>query len=552
MQGHFIVCGFGIIGYRICEMLHRLGERVVVVTQGGHEERLAAARANGVEILIGDARDPALLRRAGVERARAVLVVAANDLVNVEISLDALKLRPDLPVVVRLFDQNLARQLESAFSIRRALGMAVLAAPNFAAAAIGREVVGSFRFDDDKLVVGRLDVANHPALAGQRPESLGGGCLRLLARRVDGALRRDLATEVKPGEMLVVLAKRGDFDHLTGVAPTARRPVGRGWKELWGRFAANVATAWRDASAGLKAVFVTLLCLMVVSVLVFHLGMRLSLVDALYFMVTTLTTTGYGDISVKDEATWLKLYATMMMILGSATIATVYSLITDWVVSARVRQMLGRKPMPESDHVVVAGLNSVGFRTLEVLRDSGIEVAAIEKEAENPFVGGLQQELPVVIGDPRLPSVLEQARVDRARAIVAVTDDDAANLSIGLTARERNARARVVVRLFDAEFARKVEASPAIDAALGASRIAAPTFVASALYPGVVKAFVESSTLCVLLDGSAEPRFEPDDRPQVVWAGGAPAYDGQVEGTRSLVQVFRPFTQAWETGGLVA
>ncbi len=552
MHGHFIVCGFGIIGYRICEMLHRLGERVVVVTLGGHEERLAAARGNGVEILIGDARDPALLRRAGVERARAVLVVAASDLVNVEISLDVLKLSPDLPVVVRLFDQNLARQLEAAFSIRRALGMAVLAAPNFAAAAIGREVVGSFRYEEDKLVVGRLDVANHPDLAGQRPEELGGGRLRLLARLVDGALRRDLETEVRSGETLVVLATRGDFDRVTGVAPSVRPPARPAWRELWGRFAANVASAWRDASAGLKGVFVTLLCLMVVSVVVFHLGMRLSLVDALYFMVTTLTTTGYGDISVKGEATWLKLYATMMMILGSATIATVYSLITDWLVSARVRQMLGRRPVPEAGHVVVAGLNSVGFRTLEVLRDSGIEVAAIEKEAENPFVSGLQREMPVVIGDPRLPAVLEQAHVGRARAIVAVTDDDAANLSIGLTARESNARARVVVRLFDAEFARKVEASPAIDAALGASRIAAPTFVASALFPGVLKAFIESDTLCVLLDDGAEPSFAAEDQPQMVWSAGAPAFGEEDRHGRSLVLVFRPFTRPWDTGGLVA
>jgi len=554
MNAHFIVCGLGSIGYRIMVLLHRLGERVVVVTQGGHEERLAAARDNGVEVLIGDARDPALLRRAGIDSARAVLVVASDDLANVEIALDARKLRADLPIVARLFDQSLARQLESAFSIRRALSMSVLAAPNFAAAAISREVVGSFSFEDSKLIVGRLAVADYPALAGQRPEKLGDGKLRMLARGVGGSLRRDTDSEVRAEETLVVLAQRDDFDALTGVAPAAARQPARGpWAGLK-RVGSNFAAAWRDASGGLKAVFTTLVALSAASVVVFHLGMGLSLVDAIYFTVTTLTTTGYGDITVKDQATWLKLYASTMMLLGSATVATVYSLITDWVVSSRVRQMLGRKPVPEDGHVVVAGLNTLGYRILEELRESGIEVVAIEKDGESPFVAGVQRQLPVVIGDPRMASVLEQARIASARAVVAVTEDDAANLSIGLTVREMNARARVVVRLFDAEFARKVEESPIfpIDAAMGASRIAAPTFVASALFPGALKAFIEADTLCVLLDASADPFFEPADRPQVVWLKGAPSFEGDVSRKRGLVQVFRPFERGWETAGLVS
>ncbi len=554
MNAHFIVCGLGTIGYRIMVLLHRLGERVVVVTQGGHEERLAAARDNGVEVLIGDARDPALLRRAGIDSARAVLVVASDDLANVEIALDARKLREDLPIVARLFDQSLARQLESAFSIRRALSMSVLAAPNFAAAAISREVVGSFAFEGSKLIVGRLAVADYPGLVGQRPDKLGDGKLRLLARGASGSMRRDTDSEVRAGETLVVLAKRDDFDALTGVVPAAARHAARGpWAGLK-RVGANFAAAWRDASGGLKAVFTTLLALSAASVVVFHLGMGLSLVDAIYFTVTTLTTTGYGDITVKDQATWLKLYASTMMLLGSATVATVYSLITDWVVSSRVRQMLGRKPVPEDGHVVVAGLNTLGYRILEELRESGIEVVAIEKDGESSFVGGVQRQLPVVIGDPRMASVLEQARIASARAVVAVTEDDAANLSIGLTVRELNARARVVVRLFDAEFARKVEESPVfpIDAAMGASRIAAPTFVASALFPGALKAFIEGDTLCVLLDASADPFFEPADRPQVVWLKGAPSFEGDVSRKRGLVQVFRPFERTWETAGLVS
>ena len=269
---------------------------------------------------------------------------------------------------------------------------------------------------------------------------------------------------------------------------------------------------------------------MFTSVVVFRYGMGLSLIDAIYFMVTTLTTTGYGDISVKDQAVWLKVYCSLMMLLGSATIATVYSLITDWIVTARVRQLLGGVPVPESGHVLVAGLGNVGFRVVEELRKAGAQVVVLERNRESPFVGGMEQGVPVVIGDARLVSVLEQAKVHGARSILAVTGDDAVNLSICLTAKEMSPKTRTVVRLFDAEFARKVEESPLIDAALGASRIAAPKFVASALYPGVLKALLDGDSLCILLAGGEELDLRPEDRPQVVWQGGKPAFEGDPRG----------------------
>ena len=125
------------------------------------------------------------------------------------------------------------------------------------------------------------------------------------------------------------------------------------------------------------------------------------------------------------------------------------------------------------------------------------------------------------------------------------------NLSICLTAKEISPQTRTVVRMFDAEFARKVEESPLIDVALGASRIAAPKFVASALFPGVLKAFLDGESMCVLLSGGRDLEFRPEDRPQVVWQDGAPAYEGDPRQPRRIVQIFRPFTRAFESGGIV-
>ena len=67
LRGHYIVCGLGIVGYRAVELLHRLGERVVVVTLSGHDERIQAARNAGA------ATDIEVLEIGSVPRRQSVM-----------------------------------------------------------------------------------------------------------------------------------------------------------------------------------------------------------------------------------------------------------------------------------------------------------------------------------------------------------------------------------------------------------------------------------------------------------------------------------------------
>ena len=121
--GPVIVCGMGYVGYRIVVLLRRLGEAVTVVTQDARGEWRRDAEGRGVRLLVGDARDAALLAEAGLLQARALIAATDQDVANVEIALDAKKARKDLPVVIRLFDQHLARQMELSFDIRRAFAV---------------------------------------------------------------------------------------------------------------------------------------------------------------------------------------------------------------------------------------------------------------------------------------------------------------------------------------------------------------------------------------------------------------------------------------------
>jgi Trk K+ transport system NAD-binding subunit len=508
MTGHYIVCGMGHVGYRVVDLLRRLGEEVVIVTLPTREEWLRAAQEAGASVIMGDARDESVLEKAGIATAGALLAMADKDLVNVEISLDAKRLRPELPVVVRIFDQNLAQQLEASFDVRRALAMSALAAPTFVAAALGEEVAGSFRMEDSLFVVGQCRV-------GKCGIHEGASVREVAARHSLAVLsvQRERGAEISPPpdtaleeeDRVTLLGDHSDWLRVTGSgesspepAPAlrARRTISALSPAVWLRFAHHV---WSSAPLPLRIVFAALNALIVISVFVFHLAMDLSLIDAIYFIVATVTTTGYGDISPIRAHPWLRLYSCLVMLLGSATIATLYSIITDYIVATRFRQLLGRHRTPHSDHFVVAGLGTVGYRIVDKLKRVGARVVAIERNPNGEFVEDVRSHTEVIVGDARLGDTLAKAGVEKARAVLAVTGDDAANLSVALETERRNSAVRTVVRLFDQEFARKVKQSLGVDAAMGAFGIAAHAFVAAAMYRDVRTAFLLDDRLYAVL-----------------------------------------------------
>ena len=67
-----------------------------------------------------------------------------------------------------------------------------------------------------------------------------------------------------------------------------------------------------------------------------------------------------------------------------------------------------------------------------------------------------------------------------------------------------------------------------------------------------MKALLDGDSLCILLAGGEELDSSPEDRPQVVWQSGKPAFEGDPKGRRRIVQIFRPFVASWETGGIVS
>jgi Trk K+ transport system NAD-binding subunit len=87
--------------------------------------------------------------------------------------------------------------------------------------------------------------------------------------------------------------------------------------------------------------------------------------------------------------------------------------------------------------------------------------------------------LPVVIGDMAAGTTLDGLRLGSARALLAVTKDDMANLQCALLSRARAPGRRVVLRMFDPDLAARVERTTGIYLSRSVSALAASAFVAA-------------------------------------------------------------------------
>ncbi len=165
---------------------------------------------------------------------------------------------------------------------------------------------------------------------------------------------------------------------------------------------------------------------------------RMSWIDALYFASETITTVGYGDFSLGLQSRFLRLFGVALMFGGAIVTAILVAFIADLLLSRRFVQTAGRRRARRMrDHIVVVGMGSTGIRVVTDLTRGGYDVVVIEQDENNRFLSTLADlDVPVIFGDSTMRQTLESARVDRARAVAVVTQDDMENIRTGIVLLE--------------------------------------------------------------------------------------------------------------------
>jgi voltage-gated potassium channel Kch len=193
--------------------------------------------------------------------------------------------------------------------------------------------------------------------------------------------------------------------------------------------------------------FTILLC---ASVSYFHYNDQLSWLDALYFVVVTMTTVGYGDINLQSASDLSKVVGMVLILCSSIFIWLIFSLMIDGIIKKRAQLQLGRKRYKYKDHVIICGLGRLGFFIAKELYEKGEKIIIIEANSESSNIEYFRgKNIDIYIGNASLPTVLKDVGAENCRALISVINDDYTNLEIGLNAKHFQADIKLVLRIFD-------------------------------------------------------------------------------------------------------
>jgi hypothetical protein len=193
----------------------------------------------------------------------AVLILAGNEVEeNLALALDAVDRWPETRLILRFFNKALGEELERLSPRIRVLSASEISAPSFAAHALAVDVIGAWREPDGRIRIERAGGAPAPDAGWGAGQSHSGGVQLTFIRSMQEFLRDPWVLRVLFGILLLIA----------------------------------LASVYFSMSLGLRAE------------------------DAVYFVVTTLTTTGYGDISLLNSGFFAKL-AGILVMLGGTTLS---------------------------------------------------------------------------------------------------------------------------------------------------------------------------------------------------------------------------------------
>jgi len=111
-RGHVIICGYGRSGQSLARFLEQ--ENVLMIALDADPMRVKQAAAAGDSVMFGDAARQEVLTAAGLPRASAVVVSFADTHAAMTILSHVRALRPEVPVIVRTFDDSDVEKLKAA------------------------------------------------------------------------------------------------------------------------------------------------------------------------------------------------------------------------------------------------------------------------------------------------------------------------------------------------------------------------------------------------------------------------------------------------------
>jgi voltage-gated potassium channel len=108
-KNHTIVCGYGKLGKYVCSVLKEKKQKYIIVEKDA--EKCTGIISAGESVLQGDALDPNVLKKAGIEKAKGLIATLGEDSDNIYLIMSASDLNPKLHLAAKAEEEHAVDRL---------------------------------------------------------------------------------------------------------------------------------------------------------------------------------------------------------------------------------------------------------------------------------------------------------------------------------------------------------------------------------------------------------------------------------------------------------
>src|SRR5437763_8728435 len=479
-----IIVGGDALALSTARELCQLRDRRIVVLWPADPEFARAVEAVGAEFVAGRPESRDGLEAAGVREAVTILALSRDDQLNLQAALRAREPTPRIRMVLRQFNRTLAAKIEQNLADCSVLSLAWHSAATYAAVALDPSCFRGLQFPepDGPLTGFAMRLAEGNRVAGRtvaEAEHALGARIVAIDRHTEIAFDERIAS----GARLVVY---GTLDRLLASAPRQPQP-----EDL--PSAARRLHRWmhrshwqlRRLDPYIIGFIAAVLALFALGTWYFHNSFGGDWLTAAYFVLSTMTTTGFGDIA-PDHNQPLDLWITMMLML----LGTVFTGLFIVFAAARLTRgqwvrMQGLRPIHRRGHIVVCGSGSIGTGAIDLLLAFDKPLVVVEANPDAALVERARDRgLDLLTGDASRDDTLDLCNLGSAHSLIALTNVHTPNLEIALGARARNPTMPLALRIAEATFAQSIARHFDFKTTFSVAALAGPVFAGLSRLPG--------------------------------------------------------------------
>ncbi|MGK7921668.1 MAG: TrkA family potassium uptake protein [Trichodesmium sp.] len=487
MKPRIIVCGLGRTGYKIFRLLRQQGATVVGISD-------RPLRGEASEIIVGNFRSASTLLAAGIQSAHTLVLAGKDESVNLAVLMLARILNPKIRIINRLFNTSLGDRLDHTLTDHTTMSVSALAAPVFAFAALGNHAIGQLSLYNQTWPMHEELIDQNHRWKGWKLSKLWDDRNLMLIYYIPVDDPIDLVSAVVKGRQLKV------GDRLIIASKPSVRTRRQSLIHNFFKIFARLRQFQRHSKSAVILNLALLVTVLVCTITYISINLNNSFVDSLYFTVGMITGAGGNEKIAEQAPGSVKIFTSIMMLVGTAIVGICYALLNDFVLGTRFQEYWDAARIPLRHHYIICGFGGIGLHIAQQLIASGYEVVIIERNPNCRFLNTARSmKIPIIEGDASLSTTLEVANIQKAEALLAVTGNDIVNLEIALSAKGLVPKIPVVVRNQDPHLALMVQQVFEFESVLSPTELASPAFAAAAIGGRILGNGITADSLWVAL-----------------------------------------------------